>query len=83
MGPAGRGFFVLGGSVKVQVSLARILIGDNVAPFTYTDAEILLLVNRDLNGATMSAPDKAFVAAQPIGVRLGAAAAFRRFPVGV
>lgn len=69
--------------MKIQVSLARILIGDNVAPFTYTDAEILLLVNRDLNGGTMTAPEKTFVAAQPIGVRLGAAAAFRRFPVGI
>lgn len=26
--------------MDAQVSLARLLIGDNVAPYTYTDAEI-------------------------------------------
>lgn len=26
--------------MDAQVSLARILVGDNVAPFTYTDSEI-------------------------------------------
>jgi hypothetical protein len=54
-----------------QVSLARILIGDNVAPFTYTDAQI--------RSAVTLGPAPAL----PADLVLVGVLTFVQFPVGV
>ena len=56
--------------MDAQVSLARILVGDNKAPFTYTDAEIRAAVSI---GPTRPA--------FPADLRMCALLAFIRFPV--
>jgi hypothetical protein len=55
--------------MDAQVSYARILIGDNVAPYTYTDAQI--------RSAITLGPAPAL----PAAVVLAGVLAFKKFPV--
>lgn len=56
--------------MDAQVSLARLLVGDNKAPFTYTDAEIRAAVSIGPNRPAF-----------PLDLRMAALLAFLRFPV--
>lgn len=57
--------------MNAQISLIRLLVGDNRAPFTYTDADIL-------NAISITTNRPAF----PHDLRMCALLGFIRFPVG-